>query len=135
MSEKKFRFTIDRPVLCWKYETIFIEADSEEEALEMCKDQNAEVWYDSAITDEWDVERYEKPEITYKEEIKPKPLHHVCEYCKQQPGVEPWVSGYVVRCYNKKCPTHPLFYCTTAEEAFRAWDDYWAGYDKMCNNE
>lgn len=128
-EEKKYSFTIERPVLCWKYETIVIDANSEEEALEMCK--NEDEWDASDITDEWDVERYEKPEIISVREIIPPPPHHACPRCGSQPGVDSAKTGYIVRCYSPQCPNHPVFFNKSAAKAFEAWDSYWADYDKM----
>ena len=121
MPEKKYRYTIERRALYWNNQYLTVDADSEEEALEQFKNDPT-----AKVIDYVDL---------FQVSLNPVKLHHACEYCGKQPDVQPWASGYVVRCYDNNCPRHPLFYRKTETEAFRAWDEYWSAYDKMCNNE
>lgn len=62
MPDKKYRFIIERPVYKKCYEEVEVEADSEEEALEMCKDED--VWAGSDLTEwEYDIDSFGEPEI------------------------------------------------------------------------
>lgn len=66
MSDKKYRFYVERPVYKKCYEQVEIEADSEEEALELCKDED--VWAGSDLT-EWEYDDFGEPEIVERHEL------------------------------------------------------------------
>ena len=71
MTDKKYRFYIERPVFFKKYEQIVIEADSEEEALRLCKEDD-DSWASSDVTDYYDVDSFGEPEITDCEDLDDK---------------------------------------------------------------
>ena len=68
MADKKYRFYVERPLYRKCYEQIEVEADSEEEALELCK--NDDVWAASDIGEwEYDIDSIGEPEIVERHEL------------------------------------------------------------------
>lgn len=68
MTDKKHRFYVERPVYKKCYEEVEVEADSEEEALEMCNDED--VWAESDLTEwEYDIDSIGEPEIVERHEL------------------------------------------------------------------
>ena len=66
MTEKKYRFYVERPVYKKCYEQVEVEADSEEEVLELCKGGDA--WAGANLT-EWEYDGVGEPEIVERHEL------------------------------------------------------------------
>lgn len=67
MTNKKYRFIIERPIYRKCYEQIAVEADSDKEALELCK--NEDIWDGSDIEDSYDIDSFGEPEIVERHEL------------------------------------------------------------------
>ena len=61
MAKKKYRFYVERAFYKKCYEQVAVEADSEGEALELCKDEDT--WADSDVIDYYDIDSVGEPEI------------------------------------------------------------------------
>ena len=67
MTAKKYRFYIERPVYYKDYEQIEVEADSDEEALDLCKKEDT--WAKADVTDYRDFDSVGEPEIVERHEL------------------------------------------------------------------
>lgn len=67
MTNKKYRFIIERPIYKKCYEQIEVDADSDTEALELCKTED--IWDDSDIKDSYDIDSFGEPEIVERHEL------------------------------------------------------------------